>query len=194
MADIPDMTAEIKIISNDDTVERELAMLADMIGADLPAYRNHIYRVLTYAMHFLGGDERWRETVAFALVYHDAGMWTDHDLAYLEPSEAAAERARQARAPHLDSALVRAIIHWHHKLGAYRGARDTVVNAVRKADWIDASGGKVRKGLSEAQIAEVTRAIPIEGFPAVLMRLAAELNHGNKVGGLWRVITRVYKW
>lgn len=32
-----------------------LATYAPRIGGDLPAYRNHVYRVVTYAMHFLGG-------------------------------------------------------------------------------------------------------------------------------------------
>ncbi|MDE2578822.1 MAG: hypothetical protein KGL46_08470 [Hyphomicrobiales bacterium] len=188
------MADRIEIITHDDTVERELAMLAPALGADFHPYRNHVYRVLTYAMHFLGGDARWRETVAFALVYHDAGMWTDRALAYLEPSEVAAEAAQRARAPQLDAALLRAIIHWHHKVRAYRGPHESVVNAVRKADWIDASGGVVRKGLTKAKIAAVTQAIPVDGFPDILMRLAAELNGGRKMGGLWRVLSHVYKW
>ncbi|PIB93390.1 hypothetical protein [Caulobacter sp. FWC2] len=111
--------------------------------------------MLTYAMHFLGGDARWREVVAFALAYHDVGLWTDGKLAYLEPSEAQAEQARQARAPHLDACLVCNLIHWHHKVTPFRGADAEVVNAVRKADWVDASGGRVTKGLSRRDILTV---------------------------------------
>ncbi|MBB2173972.1 phosphohydrolase [Gluconacetobacter asukensis] len=187
------MREEIKIVRHDETVERELATLAGVIGADLPAYRNHIYRVLTYALDVLGEDRTWRETIAFALVYHDAGLWTARDLAYLEPSEAAAERARLVRAPHLDGRLVRAIIHWHHKITPYRGAHADVVNAVRRADWIDASGGLIRKGLARQRIRAVMRAIPVAGFPAILMRLAADLNHGRQAAGLRRVLRYVYK-
>lgn len=187
------MSSSITIVAHDPTVEQELGRIAGSLGADLPAYRNHVYRVLTYALHFLNGDETLRQTIAFALAYHDAGLWTAGDLAYLAPSEALAERMRATHAPDLDAALVHGIIHWHHKATAYRGPGEGVINAVRRADWVDATEGRIRKGLPRAHIAAVTAAIPVLGFPDVLMRLAAELNGGNKAGGLWRVISRVYK-
>ena len=34
-------------------VEEILARYASSIGEDLPGYRNHVYRTITYAMHFL---------------------------------------------------------------------------------------------------------------------------------------------
>jgi hypothetical protein len=41
-------------------------------------------------MHFLGYAEEHERLVETAFVYHDIGPWTDHELAYLEPSEAVA--------------------------------------------------------------------------------------------------------
>jgi hypothetical protein len=183
----------MEIIENDMVVEAELARLADAIGGDLPAYRNHIYRVLTYAMHFMHGEERWRRPFAFALAYHDAGMWTDRNLAYLDPSIAAAEAARRDHAADLPARLIRDLILWHHKLTPYRGPEAAAVNALRKADWIDASQGMVTKGIARADIARVNAALPALGFPEMLMRLASDLNHGNRTGGLLRVLHRVYK-
>lgn len=55
-----------------------------------PGYRNHIYRTITYAMHFLENAEEYERIVEAAFVYHDIGLWTDRKLAYLEPSEAVA--------------------------------------------------------------------------------------------------------
>jgi hypothetical protein len=184
---------EIAIVDHDAIVERFIGVIADDVGTDLPAYRNHIYRVLTYALHFLGDDVRGRAHIAFALVFHDVGMWTDRDLAYLEPSEVAAERVRRLEMAHLDAVLIHDIIYWHHKLTQFSGPNAAIVNAARKADWIDASLGTVRHGVSRDQIARVNTAIPVLGFPAILMRLAADLNGGHKLGGLWRVLTRVYK-
>ncbi len=46
----------IQIVNHDPIVERFLGTIAEKVGSDLPAYRNHIYRVLTYASHFLGPD------------------------------------------------------------------------------------------------------------------------------------------
>ena len=188
------MTTPITIISEDPIIESELSRFGPAIGNDLLGYRNHVYRVLTYAMHFLAGDSRWRPVIAFALVYHDIGMWTDGTLAYLEPSEVQAERARADRAPHIDAQLLRDIIHWHHKMTAFTGPHADVVNAVRKADWIDASQGMIRKGLSRAQIAATNAILPGLGFPETLMRLAADLNGGNRTGGLMRVLSNVYKF
>jgi hypothetical protein len=192
---VPDFReqAMIQPITHDPTVERFLPLIAEAVGPDLPSYRNHIYRVLSYAQHFLGDDPRGREHIAFALVFHDVGMWTEHELAYLEPSEALAERVRLEQAPHLDGRLVANIIHWHHKLGPFRGDDAHIVNAARQADWIDASLGWVRSGVSKREIALVEKAIPVLGFPDVLMRLAKELGHGNRFAGLWRVLTHVYK-
>lgn len=181
------------IIESDAVVESELARLAPRIGADLPGYRNHIYRVLTYAMHFMGGEMRWRRPFGFALAYHDAGMWTHRELAYLEPSADLAEAARREHAPDLDPALIRDLIVWHHKATPFRGPNAEAVNALRKADWVDASQGMLRKGLTRAQIAAATAALPTHGFADTLMRLAGDLNRGNRMGGLLRVLHRVYR-
>ena len=144
--------SDITIIDKTDRVEALFLPLREMIGADYAPYRNHVYRVLTYAMHFLDGDEEARPLVETALVYHDIGMWSDGELAYLEPSEALALAHNEANAWGLDPALLRAAIHWHHKLLPYRGPDARIVNAVRRADWIDASGGKIRHGVPRAQI------------------------------------------
>jgi hypothetical protein len=183
----------IAVIDHDDIVERELAPLRERIGADFSGYRNHVYRVLTYAMHFLDGETRWRPSIAFALAHHDVGLWTDRTLAYLEPSERHAELARQAREPELDAQLVRDLIHWHHKVTPFRGPNADVVNAVRKADWIDASGGRMSKGLSRRQIVTVMTALPPLGFHETLVRLPGELNHGRTLGGLAQMLAHVFK-
>lgn len=183
----------IAVIDHDDIIERELAPVRACVGEDFSGYRNHVYRVLTYALHFLDGDPRWRPAIAFALAHHDIGLWTDRALAYLEPSERHAELARQARAPELDAQLVRDLIHWHHKITPFRGPNAPVVNAVRKADWVDASGGRVAKGLSRKQIVTVMTALPPLGFYETLARLPSELNHGRTLGGLAVMAAHVFK-
>ncbi|QDH33694.1 phosphohydrolase [Porphyrobacter sp. YT40] len=183
----------VRPILSEPTVERYLPMVAEAVGPDFAAYRNHIYRVLSYALHFLGDDPRGREHIGFALVFHDVGMWADRELAYLEPSETVAERVREQHAPHLDATLVANIIHWHHKLLPFKGPDAAIVNAARKADWIDASMGTVRNGVARKDVAAIEAAIPVLGFPQILMRLAKDLRHGNRLAGLWRVLSHVYK-
>ena len=184
---------DIVVISQSDRVESLFEPYKEVIGADYPGYRNHVYRALTYAMHFLCGDEAHRPLVETAFVYHDIGLWTDKACAYLEPSEDLALRDNERHGWGLDPEALRAAIHWHHKVFPYRGPFEQVVEACRKADWIDANKGMLRMGLSAAQIARVEDALPNEGFHNSLVRLARE-NGGSTVGGLFKVLRGIVKW
>lgn len=185
------MTA-ISIIEQSDYVDGLLDRFRDALGDDYKAYRGHVYRVITYAMHFLNDAEEHRKMVETALVYHDIGLWTAHDLAYLAPSEEIALRENAELSLNLDPDILKASIHWHHKITPYSGPGANVVNAIRKGDWIDATGGMVRKGLTKQQVAEVEAAIPNYGFDAVLQRLAKDLG-GTAVLGNLRVLRKVFK-
>lgn len=187
------MPSEIHIIDHSDWVERLFAPYQKEIGADFPAYRGHVYRTITYAMHFLGQDDRHRKMVETAFVYHDIGLWTAGQLAYLEPSEELALADNASQGFGLAPDTLRAAIHWHHKVTAYKGPDQEVVNAVRKGDWVDASQGMVRHGLRKDQVARVQDAIDDHGFPDVLQRLAKDLG-GSKVKGNLQVLRRVFKW
>ena len=186
------MSTKIAIVESSPRVEALLAPYQEAIGSDLPGYRNHVYRVLSYAMHFLAQDDSARAAVETALVYHDIGLWTAHELAYLEPSEARAREDAVEQGWDVDIELVVRAIHWHHKVTAYRGPDAAIVDAVRRADWIDATQGRLRKGLGRREIAAVEEALPNLGFHDALQRLAVELG-GSAVRGNLRVIRRVFK-
>lgn len=188
----PAMPIEIPIVDNSERVEALFQPYQDVLGADFKAYRGHVYRVITYAMHFLEQDEAHRPLVETALVFHDIGLWTENELAYLSPSEAVALQENSKLDLGLDPKLLRDAIHWHHKVTPYRGAGAEVINAVRKADWVDASRGKIRKGLTEEQVRAVQQAIPDYGFPDVLQRLAKDIG-GNAIAGNLRVLRHVFK-
>ena len=97
-------------------VEELFARYETLIGTDFPSYRNHVYRTITYAMHFLGNNEECERLVEATFVYHDIGLWTDQALAYLEPSEAVALADNKKFGLGLDPDLLRGAIHWHHKI------------------------------------------------------------------------------
>ncbi|MEM8649991.1 MAG: phosphohydrolase [Pseudomonadota bacterium] len=187
------MTDTIAIIDHSDRVESLFEPYRNKIGDDFPAYRGHVYRVITYAMHFLEGDEDARPIVETALVYHDIGLWTEKELAYLEPSEQLALADNQKHGWGLDPQLLRDAIHWHHKIFPYHGPNQRIIEAVRKGDWIDATNGMIRKGLTKAQVTSVQDAIPNYDFGNVLQKLAGDLG-GNKINGNFRVLRHVFKW
>lgn len=182
----------VQIIDHSRRVEALFEPFKDVLGADYPAYRGHVYRIITYAMHFLDGQEQHRPIVETAFVYHDIGLWTDRNLAYLEPSETRALADNEKLGWGFDPQLLRDIIHWHHKVFPYSGPNADVINACRKADWIDATGGMMRKGLSKEQVRTVEAAIPSYGFSDVLQRLASDLG-GNAFSGNMKVLRRVFK-
>lgn len=174
-------------------VEELFAPYKAQIGKDFPGYRNHVYRTITYAMHFLGNAQEHERLVEAAFVYHDIGLWTDHELAYLEPSEAVALADNQKLGLGFDPDLLRGEIHWHHKILPYTGPHQLIIEACRKADWIDASKGMLRKGLSKNIITEVENAFPNLGFHDTLLRLAKDYGGSTLIGGI-KVTRGIVKW
>jgi hypothetical protein len=184
---------EIKIVSHSDAVEHHLSQYRETIGSDYNGYRNHIYRVLTYSMHFLHRDETNMDVIASALVYHDIGLWTSGTLAYLEPgSELAKSKCAQTYTAE-QLVLQDNIINNHHKIWPFHGENERIVEAVRKADWIDASNGILNKGMPRSHIAAVKQALPAEGFYNTLMEFGPRL-HGNDVVKIVTQISKIFKW
>ncbi|NLS12063.1 phosphohydrolase [Vibrio sp. SM6] len=166
---------------------------SDVIGDDLPAYRNHVYRDITYAMHFLDNDPQYEPLIETIFVYHDIGLWTNHQLAYLEPSEAHALEDNARFGWGFDPDVLAGAIHWHHKITPYRGKHQTIIEACRKADWIDISQGRIHKGLDKDLITQVELAFPNLGFQKMLMRLAKDYG-GSTLGGSIQVTLGIVKW
>ncbi|MES9970195.1 MAG: hypothetical protein ABW092_09190 [Candidatus Thiodiazotropha sp.] len=184
---------EINIQLERRRVEELFARYEGIIGRDFPGYRNHVYRTITYAMHFLGDEPSFEPLVETAFVYHDIGLWTDHELAYLEPSEAVALSDNERYEWGLDPDALRGAIHWHHKILPYKGPHEQVIEACRKADWIDATKGTIRKGLNKAAVKEVETAFPNLGFHDALLRLAKDYGGSVLVGGI-KVTRGIVKW
>lgn len=184
---------EILVKTERPFVDELLGRYETLIGGDLPGYRNHVYRAITYAMHFLGNADEHERLVETVFVYHDIGLWTDRELAYLEPSEAVAIADNEKYGLGLDPDLLSAAIHWHHKIFPYTGPHRAIIEACRKADWIDASKGMLRKGMSRTAIREVEAAFPNLGFHDTLLRLAKDYGGSTLVGGI-KVTLGIVKW
>ena len=185
--------SDILITQHRPRVEELFAPYAATIGDDYPGYRNHVYRTITYAMHFLDHAGEHEQLVETALVYHDIGLWTDRDLSYLEPSVDLVVADNKKCGWGLDQDALRSAIHWHHKIFPYTGPNQDVVEACRKADWIDATMGWMRKGMSRSNIAQVEAAFPNLGFHKTLLRLAKDYGGSTLIGGI-KVTRGIVKW
>lgn len=183
---------ELKIYTHNDVVEKHLNKYQHVIAEDFEGYRNHIYRVMTYSMHFLHYNETYLDVIGTALVYHDIGLWTDKTLAYLEPG---AKLARERCFTYSEEELTLQdnIIFNHHKIWPFVGQNGNIVEAVRKADWIDASNGIFNKGFSRKHIQLVKDALPAAGFYKTLMDIGPRY-HGTNYNRIITQIITIFRW
>ena len=144
----------------------------EALGRDYEAYRHHVYRVANLCIAQLSRSEDDVEKVAVAAVFHDLGIWTDRTFDYLDPSvrlarEYLTQRGRADWVPEITAA-----IQQHHKVSRYRGAHQRLVEAFRRADWIDVTLGLRGFGLSRTRLRAAVAEWPRAGFHLLLVRLA----------------------
>lgn len=126
--------------------------------------------------------------IAAAIAFHDIGLWTDNTLQYIEPSTKRARMDLKSDFSYSELELIHNIIYWHHKITEYteekEGFNQKVIEAVRKADWIDATKGIITKGMPRQHIQTVESMIPEEGFHMCL------INFGPKLYGynIYRIV------
>jgi predicted metal-dependent HD superfamily phosphohydrolase len=145
---------------------------AEVIGADLHAYRNHAYRVFNLTRAFVERpDASTNERIAIAAYFHDVGIWTDHTFDYLAPSTARALAWLTRTGRDGFSGEVSRMISEHHKLTPYHEPDGEIVEAFRRADWIDVTLGARRFGVDRAFVKEVRATFPNLGFHRRLVQL-----------------------
>jgi hypothetical protein len=134
------------------------------LGAQLPAYRNHVYRGLNYHQRLIAGPLPDFAVLAWAT--HDLGIWTAGTFDYLEPSaDLAAAHAGEFGVDNVDD--VRRLIVEHHRL---RPSHDRMAETFRIADRIDVSRGLLRDGVERKDIRSVVAELPYCGFHAFLAK------------------------
>lgn len=150
-------------------IENLLQKFQPQMGKDYNKYKNHVYRVYRNCL-LLDGEKTNEEKYAIAAVLHDIGIWTDHTLDYLNPS------AEQAKAYLIEIGKqdwieeITLMIYWHHKVSAYTGKHQEIVENFRKADWIDVSLGLMTFGAAKNKIKENKKQFPNLGFHFFLLK------------------------
>ena len=142
------------------------------LGRDFTAYRNHTYRLVNLAFVLTGEREDTLERLTIAAAYHDLGIWTARTFEYLRPSIGLAREylARSGRTAWM--AEITAMILEHHKVRAYRGHPDWLVEPFRRADWIDVSRGLRTFGVPRSIIRQLFAVWPSAGFHRRLVELS----------------------
>ena len=153
-------------------VDAILDRYAAKLGAAHAGYRNHACRVATFCLALLpaGGDVEAK--VAVAAAFHDLGIWTDGTFDYLDPSVRLASAYLAHEHQPAWTADVSAMIANHHSLRPVATRAGVLVEAFRRADWVDVSLGLRRFGLTGSFIRSTYEAFPSAGFHRRLVSLA----------------------
>lgn len=140
----------------------------DGLGVGYWGYRAHAYRMVNWA-RFVTEPEPFREEkLAIMTVFHDLPFFLTGDLDYLPgacviTSAYLAEIGREEWTEELHL-----MINNHHKVRSYAGPHAPLVEACRKADWIDVSFTKLTFGIPRALVVETRARFPMnEAYKAV---------------------------
>ena len=132
--------------------------------SDFLGYRNHCLRMLNEILYLSADEPDRREIAEIALAFHDISVFPTRTLDYLGSSAdlAAAHLRSIGREDWI--APVHLMIQMHHKITPYRGPYENMVEAMRKADWMDVSFGLLRFGVDKTWLRALRRALPLHTF------------------------------
>jgi len=145
---------------------------ATALGDDLVAYRNHVYRIVNLCVAIVGPGEL--EKIAVAAVFHDLGIWTDGTFDYIAPSIELARHYLVARAREDWTAEIEGMIADHHKITRSTAGPDSLIEAFRRADWIDVTRGLRGFGVPDPFVSRVFATWPDAGFHWRLLTLTLD--------------------
>jgi hypothetical protein len=154
------------------TIDDVLNEHATSLRGDFLGYRNHVYRIVNLCVAIVGRSEL--EKIAVAAVFHDLGIWTNGTFDYIAPSIALAHDYLVARAREDWTAEIEGMIANHHKITPSTADPDSLIEAFRRADWIDVTRGLRRFGMSRPFVACLFATWPSAGFHRRLVTLTLE--------------------
>ena len=154
------------------TIDDVLDDHATVLGDDFVGYRNHVYRVVNLCVAIAGRSEL--EKIAVAAAFHDLGIWTNGTFDYIAPSVALAHDYLVARARSDWAVEIERMIANHHKITASTAHSDSLIDAFRRADWIDVTRGLRRFGIPRPFVARLFATWPSAGFHWRLVTLTLD--------------------
>lgn len=158
------MSAEI--ITESSLLEELIAPYKDSFPrqSDFLGYRGHCLRMLNIILRVSQDEPDRRQKTEIALAFHDITVFPARTLDYLDDSSALA-RDYLASIGKTDWAeQVTLMITQHHKITPYRGRHANLVEAMRKADWVDVGFALFKFGIDRAWLRQMRAALPVYTF------------------------------
>ncbi len=154
----------MRILTEHPTIDSLLEEWKAQLGRDYLPYRNHVYRVFNLAFTLAEAAGEELEKLSVAAAFHDVGIWLDETFDYLEPSIKRAKTFLADTGHGSWSTEVACMIRQHHKIFPFRGGRVKLVEAFRRADWLDVCLFILPTGLPKAYLGRVVQTFPRAGF------------------------------
>jgi hypothetical protein len=181
----PDTFGAIKlapsgVVTDLPLLDELLAPHREALGIAFWGYRAHCYRMVNWA-RFVTDPQPFRdEKLAIMTVLHDLPFMVSGDLDYLgKACELATAYLKEIGREDWTEEL-HLMINNHHKVRSYTGPYAPLVEACRKADWIDVSFTKLRYGIPRPLVVEVRSTFPMnEAYKGVAMPRIARYAAGH---------------
>ena len=154
------------------TIDDVLNDYATALREDFLGYRNHVYRIVNLCVTIAGRSDL--EKIAVAAVFHDLGIWADGTFDCVAPSIALAHDYLVAHAREDWTAEIEGMIEDHHKITPSTAGPDSLIEAFRRADWIDVTRGLRRFGIPRSFVARLFATWPDAGFHWRLVTLTLD--------------------
>lgn len=153
--------------------ERLLTDWRDALGRDADSYGNHVRRVLAMAADLSGATDEDLDLLAIAAAFHDVGIWLDGTFDYLEPSVARAAGYLRDTGRTESTDEVATIIRQHHRMRPWRHPDGRLVEAFRRADWLDVCLMALPSRVPRTRRRALVRTFPRRGFHRRLLVIGA---------------------
>jgi hypothetical protein len=129
--------------------------------SDFKGYRSHCLRILNVILRVSDDEPDRREKLDIALAFHDITVFPNRTLDYLKTStELACEHLRSINREEWEEEIS-LMIDMHHKITPYKGVYANLVEAMRKADWVDVSFGVFSFGLERTWLTQLNALLPL---------------------------------
>jgi hypothetical protein len=158
----------IRIPTIDDVLNEHATVIRD----DFSGYRNHVYRIVNLCVAMVGQHEL--EKIAVAAVFHDLGIWTNRTFDYIAPSIALAHDYLVAHAREDWTVEIETMLENHHKITRSTADPGSLIEAFRRADWIDVTRGLRNFGIPRPFVARLFATWPDAGFHWRLVTLTLD--------------------
>jgi hypothetical protein len=148
------------LIDRHDILEEVLQPHREALGSIFHGLVGHAYRMLNYCAYMAPGDPDQIDRFAVVAAFHDLPVCLTKDLRYLDTARAMADQYLTQTDNARWQPAVGAMILNHHRVRPWPGPHRPEVEAVRKADWIEATLGGYQAGVPRAFSSQLHRLFP----------------------------------